>query len=56
MRGALVSVCTYIFILLFQYDKLSDKFKSRDVKKQLTEVKREFLKLEPPTAFKKLIL
>lgn len=32
---------------------MSEKFKSRDVKKQLADVKREFLKLEPPEFLKK---
>ena len=33
---------------------MTEKFKSRDVKKQLGDVKREFQKLEPPAALKKL--
>ena len=37
-----------------EYEKMTEKFKSRDVKKQLSEVKREFQKLEAPAALKKL--
>jgi len=40
--------------LLEEYEKMTEKFKSRDVKKQLADVKREFQKLEPPAALKKL--
>ena len=43
------------FFSLFQeYEKMTEKFKSRDVKKQLSEVKREFQKLEAPAALMKL--
>ena len=51
-----LEILKVIFTFFQEYDKMSEKYKSRDVKKQLTEVKREFMKLEPPTAFKKLIL
>ena len=37
-----------------EYEKMTEKFKSRDVKKQLSEVKREFQKLEAPAALMKL--
>lgn len=37
-----------------EYEKMTEKFKSRDVKKQLADVKREFQKLEAPNALKKL--
>ena len=33
---------------------MTEKFKSRDVKKQLAEVRREFQKLEAPKNMKKL--
>ena len=37
-----------------EYEKMTEKFKSRDVKKQLADVKREFQKLEPPASLKKM--
>ena len=42
------------FIFFQEYEKMTEKFKSRDVKKQLSEVKREFQKLEAPAALMKL--
>ena len=38
--------------LLEEYEKMAQKFKSANIKKQLLEVKEAFRKLEPPGALK----